>query len=132
VSISESKLADLNKGRPPKVWKMFPQERGGGYAAATMVFHQLHRLNYIRQYTWGDYYERHNSTVPLCSSEVGRRMHTDHCIEELRKSLMCYGDTTPMLVEIDPEAPLGRDPTSMRGTNVVTLRNFGRGWMIIS
>lgn len=28
-------------------------------------------------------------------------MHVDHCIEELRQSLMCYSDITPVLVEVD-------------------------------
>jgi hypothetical protein len=85
-------------------WKRTPS---GGYAAAIMVFHQLHCLDYIRQYTWGDYYERHNMSVPLKASAVGQRMHVDHCIEELRKTLMCYGDTTPFLTIVDPNAPIG-------------------------
>lgn len=72
-----------------------------------MALHQLHCLDYIRKYTWGDFYRRHNMTEPLKSTAVGKRMHVDHCIEELRKTLMCYGDTTPMLVELDPTAPLG-------------------------
>ena len=47
-------------------------------------------------------------TLPLKSTAVGQRMHADHCIEELRKTIMCYGDTTPMLVEILPDAPIGK------------------------
>lgn len=35
-------------------------------------------------------------------------MHVDHCIESLRLSLMCYGDVTPVLIEVAPDAPLGR------------------------
>ena len=46
-------------------------------------------------------------TPPLRSSEVGKRMHADHCIEELRKTLMCYGDTTPFLTWLDESAPIG-------------------------
>ena len=34
-------------------------------------------------------------------------MHVDHCIEALRLTLMCHGDTTPYLIEVDPEAPVG-------------------------
>jgi len=36
-------------------------------------------------------------------------MHVDHCIEALRISLMCHGDTTPYLVKMDPDAPLGTE-----------------------
>lgn len=39
-------------------------------------------------------------------SDVGARMHVDHCIEALRLSLMCHGDTTPYLVKLDPESPV--------------------------
>lgn len=107
IRIEEDKIEQLNAGREPKEFKKFPEEEGGGYAAGIMMFHQLHCLNYLRQYTWGDYYERHNMTPPLHSTAVGQRMHVDHCIEELRKTIMCYGDTTPMLVEILPDAPIG-------------------------
>ncbi|KAF4552928.1 Hypothetical protein D9617_8g049410 [Elsinoe fawcettii] len=108
ANIPRDKLHHLVTGvKADKKWKTLPADKGGGYAAAIGVFHQLHCLDYIRQYTWGDYYERHNLTNPHKSSAVGRRMHTDHCIEELRKTLMCYGDTAPMLVEVDPEAPIG-------------------------
>lgn len=34
-------------------------------------------------------------------------MLVDHCIEALRLTLMCHGDTTPYLIERDPEAPVG-------------------------
>jgi hypothetical protein len=33
----------------------------------------------------------------LRASDVGNRMHVDHCIETLRKALMCHGDVTPFL-----------------------------------
>ena len=34
-------------------------------------------------------------------------MHVDHCIEALRLTLMCHGDTTPMLVLDDSSSPIG-------------------------
>ena len=40
-------------------------------------------------------------------SDVGARMHVDHCIETLRISLMCQADTTPYFLVLDPTAPLG-------------------------
>lgn len=34
-------------------------------------------------------------------------MLVDHCVEPLRLTLMCHGDTTPYLIELDPEEPDG-------------------------
>lgn len=99
---------------------------GDGYYAGIEAFHQLHCLvclriviftliltnttqNMIRQYTWGTYYERHGLPQPssLRAGVVGNRMHVDHCIETLRLTLMCHGDTTPILREVDANAPIG-------------------------
>ncbi|KAM7187955.1 protein of unknown function (DUF3328) domain containing protein [Rhypophila sp. PSN 637] len=126
IRIPEDKIPILNEGRPHKEFKKFPD---GGYAAGVMMFHQLHCINYIRQYTWGmDYYDRHNMSRPLKSTAVGQRMHVDHCIEELRKTIMCYGDTTPMLVEILPDAPIGKKSDFDARHR---CRNFDKlhGWM---
>jgi len=35
-------------------------------------------------------------------------MHVDHCLEELRLSLMCYGDITPLPVVVDKDRAAGR------------------------
>jgi len=43
----------------------------------------------------------------LRASDVGNRMHVDHCIETLRKTLMCHGDVTPFLAIEDPKSPIG-------------------------
>ncbi|KAK2594830.1 hypothetical protein QQS21_007458 [Conoideocrella luteorostrata] len=73
----------------------------GGYLT---VFHQLHCLNVLRQYTWplnmfqeswGELYPR------FMEDRVGGRMHADHCIETLRLGLMCYSDITPVLFKLD-------------------------------
>jgi hypothetical protein len=48
-------------------------------------------------------------------------MHVDHCIETLRMTLMCHGDTTPMLRELDESAPLG---TRAQFSNVHKCVNF--------
>lgn len=72
--------------------------------------------NFIRQYTWGGYYARHPERVDVpaaigLDSEVGRRMHADHCLESIRIALMCHGDITPVgLVRLDDEAPMGGRP----------------------
>ncbi|KAI1193956.1 hypothetical protein F5X97DRAFT_338315 [Nemania serpens] len=91
-----------------------------GYSGMLEVFHQLHCLNLIRQYTWRDYYDEHlrewlatgsnHEFVDLNVSShdsVGDRMHVDHCIETLRLQLMCNADLTPMLVLRDDSVAVG-------------------------
>lgn len=68
--------------------------------------------NLIRQYTWRDWYLRHEDIVllpgDLSNGPVEARMHADHCIETLRLSLMCHADTTPMFIMDDPSVLTGR------------------------
>ncbi|KAI1870339.1 uncharacterized protein JN550_005267 [Neoarthrinium moseri] len=52
------------------------------------VFHQLHCLNLLRMSLFPDYYNRTND--PLLSVT-----HLQHCVETLRRSLLCASDTTP-------------------------------------
>lgn len=113
VRIPADKLPTLNRtfdlGQSRTARRIEDDE--GGHYALVEVFHQLHCLNLIRQYTWKDYYARHpeivNAPADLLTSEVESRMHVDHCIEALRLALMCHGDTTPYLVMDDASAPLG-------------------------
>ncbi|KAI0554325.1 hypothetical protein F4679DRAFT_597392 [Xylaria curta] len=91
-----------------------------GYLAILEVFHQLHCLNLVRQYTWKDYYATHmgewisedtrgivdlNVTDP---ANIADRMHADHCIEALRLQLMCNADLTPLLIELDESSEFGQ------------------------
>jgi hypothetical protein len=92
-----------------------PQSAGGGYRFVPDVIHQLHCLNTVRQYTWlqsGNYGPESLGKLPvpysLRSSDVGNRMHADHCIETIRKVLMCHGDTTPLFDVVDLNNPVGR------------------------
>ncbi|KAI1435120.1 hypothetical protein GGR50DRAFT_703419 [Xylaria sp. CBS 124048] len=91
-----------------------------GYEAVLEVFHHLHCLNQIRQYTWKEYYATHmaewiaqdnHGIVDLNVTDhrnVGDRMHVDHCIEALRLQIMCSADVTPLLVEVDESSSLGQ------------------------
>jgi hypothetical protein len=67
--------------------------------------------DFIRQHSWADYYIRHPDRVrtpaDLKVTPVGIRMHVDHCIETLRKTLVCQSDVTPMLIIDDPTKPDG-------------------------
>ncbi|KXL43776.1 MAG: hypothetical protein FE78DRAFT_122064, partial [Acidomyces sp. 'richmondensis'] len=81
-------------------------ELGHGFLAGIEVFHHLHCLNTIRQYTWLDY----DDELPegfLRENPVLNRMHVDHCIETLRLSLQCSADITPYLVLRADNSTLG-------------------------
>lgn len=41
----------------------------------------------------------------MLDTDAGARMHADHCIEALRISIMCQGDTTAFFTVVDPGAP---------------------------
>ncbi|KAG1758120.1 hypothetical protein EDD22DRAFT_912318 [Suillus occidentalis] len=55
----------------------YPAKFGGGFMATIEVYHQLHCLYYGHA---------DNTTVD--------RMHLDHCIEMIRKNIMCNADVT--------------------------------------
>ncbi|MBE3043062.1 DUF3328 domain-containing protein [Candidatus Bathyarchaeota archaeon] len=68
--------------------------------------------NIIRQYTWRDWYLSHQDIVEMphaikSDSLVDPRVHADHCLEALRISLTCHGDTTPLFNILEPDTPLG-------------------------
>ncbi|KAI8960875.1 hypothetical protein F5Y11DRAFT_349076 [Daldinia sp. FL1419] len=71
----------------------YPESQGGKYNIGIEVFHHLHCLNIIRQYTYRDYYNRsENRPLSFTDSEPIIRSHIDHCIEMLRQVLICHGD----------------------------------------
>ncbi|KAI1126440.1 hypothetical protein F5Y10DRAFT_267103 [Nemania abortiva] len=115
MSVPDDKMPLLNKTASDGFERTL-DSKGSGFRAMPDVLHQLHCLNTIRQYTWlqvGGHYgldSRHNLSVPhaLQSNDVGNRMHADHCIETLRKVLMCHSDVTPLFDTVDPANPLGR------------------------
>ncbi|KAF2970829.1 hypothetical protein GQX73_g2785 [Xylaria multiplex] len=107
-------------GKPSENLVHINSDEKRGYSGMLEVFHQLHCLNLIRQYTWRDYYndnlgewlnegDNHQFVDLNVSSHtsVGDRMHVDHCIETLRLQLMCNADLTPMLVLKDDSVALG-------------------------
>ncbi|KAI0869528.1 hypothetical protein GGS24DRAFT_149686 [Hypoxylon argillaceum] len=103
-----NRTVDLGNNRTLKPW----HDGKGGFHGQLEVYHQLHCLNLIRQYTWRDWYFRHPEIVrmsgDMLSSDIEARMHTDHCIEALRLAIMCTGDTTPSITVLNPRAPRGQ------------------------
>ncbi|KAI0465719.1 hypothetical protein F4859DRAFT_500059 [Xylaria cf. heliscus] len=61
-----------------------------GYLGVLGVYHELHCIKRIRKWFYRDYYYPNATTL-----EYHERMtHAEHCIEFIRQSAMCHGDTT--------------------------------------
>ncbi|KAF2206323.1 hypothetical protein CERZMDRAFT_53352 [Cercospora zeae-maydis SCOH1-5] len=58
--------------------------------ATPTVLHNLHCLKKIREAIWADHYQ----VLPLRESNGTILAHTDHCIDNLRQSIMCNADLT--------------------------------------
>jgi hypothetical protein len=117
---------------------------GGKYAAGIDVLHQLHCLNTLRKYADADYYakeleEEHGYTrlhlgelaeVPSSCTTVtvhGTNIGADHCVDQIRQSLQCSSDRTPIPTRWYP----GMGPFVVTD-RIHTCRDFDglRQWMI--
>ncbi|KAM7185569.1 protein of unknown function (DUF3328) domain containing protein [Rhypophila sp. PSN 637] len=60
------------------------------YFAGLSVFHELHCLKRLKQYTWREHY------FPNITADEERlnRLHTDHCLEILRQAVLCHADVS--------------------------------------
>ncbi|KAL2000729.1 hypothetical protein VTN02DRAFT_2700 [Thermoascus thermophilus] len=56
------------------------------------VFHQLHCLKTIWQYTYLEHYKSRNELFSKPDVEIHH--HLDHCVDLLRQALMCNPDTS--------------------------------------
>ncbi|KAK3683007.1 hypothetical protein B0T22DRAFT_386458 [Podospora appendiculata] len=62
----------------------------GGYPASLGVYHELHCLRQLRLFLFqGRYYPKNLTEV----QDEYFRQHLDHCIESLRLTVMCYGNS---------------------------------------
>ena len=86
-SISASEMKKLKKPLTQIKW---PEGKGGGYVAGLEVFHQLHCLNSLRQYSYPEYYN--GSSAIFTYNPLQQRQHLDHCIDIIRQTLMCHAD----------------------------------------
>ncbi|PVI04004.1 hypothetical protein DM02DRAFT_694504 [Periconia macrospinosa] len=88
----------------------FPKRMGGGYMANTAVFHQLHCVNLLWQYTYREYYEPLESLLQEGEEKVHQHLgmktpkhlknnpytSPDHCADIVRQALMCHADTSTL------------------------------------
>ncbi|KAI3323861.1 hypothetical protein HD806DRAFT_76421 [Xylariaceae sp. AK1471] len=61
----------------------------GYWVTGLDVFHQLHCLDSLRRAVYPDSY-------PHQASPRTWQLHMDHCVDYLRQTIMCHGDTTPV------------------------------------
>jgi len=66
------------------------------YVTQLDVYHQLHCLNMIRKLLWPDYYLDIDHLRYTSFVDGSVLDHFDHCIGQIRQSLMCNADVTPL------------------------------------
>ena len=97
----------------------------GGYFATLMAWHGLHCVKRLHHYMYEDYYfpnltdaerllnEVHNSEIssfnyyPCYQYRLQRLLivvYTDHCLDMIRQTIMCQGDTQLLTMKWIPEA----------------------------
>ncbi|RAH48910.1 oxidase ustYa family protein [Aspergillus brunneoviolaceus CBS 621.78] len=90
LEITAEDMFRLNK---PLTQVKVAETEGNGYAGGIEVFHQLHCVNLVRQYTYYDYYSQlENRPAEFNDSNETLRLHVDHCIDMLRQVIQCNGD----------------------------------------
>ncbi|KAK3336427.1 hypothetical protein B0T19DRAFT_38557 [Cercophora scortea] len=90
---------ELEKGG--ETWNNSAELIEGGYLATLGVYHELHCLQQIRLHLYKDRYY-----PTLTDAEEGvLRVHLDHCLESLRLTIMCHGNTALYsFIWADPKA----------------------------
>jgi len=88
----------------------------GYYIVELDVFHNLHCLNMIRKTLHSDYYTH------MAMNVNDNGPHMDHCVDWLRQSLMCAGDTSVIVWQWDEE----QQKTTFQGDVVHTCRDFDK------
>ncbi|KAJ6629331.1 hypothetical protein B0H10DRAFT_1939740 [Mycena sp. CBHHK59/15] len=86
----------------------------GNYIVELDVFHNLHCLNMIRKALNFEYYTEMDPRV------VETNDHLNHCVDWLRQSLMCAGDTSVVVWQWDE----AQKKTTFQGDVAHTCRNF--------
>ncbi|KGO69687.1 Protein of unknown function DUF3328 [Penicillium italicum] len=79
----------------PEVMKHYGREdigvalpEGGGYIGTLNVYHELHCIKRLYQFSYPEYY------FPNMTKEENEvnRLHNEHCLDFLRQASMCHGD----------------------------------------
>jgi hypothetical protein len=79
-----------------------PLPTDGKYHFELDVLHSLHCLNSVRKKLYQYMYQmprtEDNETVSSTDPNDWEHVHMDHCLDQLRQSIQCHGDLTPVLL----------------------------------
>ncbi|KAL4895319.1 hypothetical protein BDV59DRAFT_199987 [Aspergillus ambiguus] len=120
----ESEVEEMNQDpftpRVEPIEKMPGVEQTGVYGGVD-VLHSLHCLDIMRMHLQG----RQHMGVHALPPDI-QAIHIDHCVEQLRQTIMCSGDLTPVTLRKIRQMRNGRPYTILLGETerTHTCRNF--------
>ncbi|KAJ7168013.1 hypothetical protein C8R46DRAFT_1191963 [Mycena filopes] len=96
----------------------------GYYIAELDVFHTLHCLNKIRMALDPDYYpdSRISTTNNWIPSQENATQHVSHCVDWIRRSIMCSSDTSVIVWQWDER----QNASVVKGKVAHTCRKFDK------
>ncbi|KAI8631859.1 hypothetical protein F5Y19DRAFT_472743 [Xylariaceae sp. FL1651] len=80
------------------------QYKDSNYYFTPEMFHSLHCLNVIRIKLDVGYYDKHpqahhhGNLSKILQQDNWERIHIDHCLDQIRQSVQCFGDLSPVPV----------------------------------
>ncbi|KAH8892918.1 hypothetical protein GQ53DRAFT_584006, partial [Thozetella sp. PMI_491] len=86
IRLSGAEMAAMNKLNDPNN-VVLPDT--GEFIGQLYVYHQLHCLKRLYQYSWPEYYFPNYTDEDFAIN----RFHNMHCIDQLRQGVLCNGDT---------------------------------------
>ncbi|CCF43200.1 hypothetical protein CH063_12967 [Colletotrichum higginsianum] len=75
---------------------------GSGFIGTLNVYHELHCIKRLYQYTYPEVYPQGDTPAEQASS----RQHKDHCLDFLRQSAMCHADVGVITFQWSPNSLL--------------------------
>lgn len=91
IDIGVIKIPKADADRLPNQTLPIPGE-DDGYIVGVEVYHQLHCLDLIRRHLYPDRYGADTKMSP--QGRIEYWIHLEHCIDNLRQTIMCYSDIT--------------------------------------
>ncbi|EFQ35644.1 uncharacterized protein GLRG_10788 [Colletotrichum graminicola M1.001] len=73
---------------------------GSGFLGTLNVYHELHCIKRLYQYTYPDVYPQGDTPAEQASN----RQHKDHCLDFLRQSAMCHADVGVITFQWSPKS----------------------------
>ncbi|KAK3387940.1 hypothetical protein B0H63DRAFT_448727 [Podospora didyma] len=101
LGVGVIKIPKSDADRLPNQTLPIPGE-DDGYIVGVEVFHQLHCLDLLRRHLYPDRY--HNEKGMNAQQLKEYWIHLEHCIDNLRQTIMCYSDVSTIPWKIHEKA----------------------------